>query len=373
MKRILVMILALMMSLSMGMSACAAEDGAAKSAPGGFSDVAADASYAEAVAWCSDNGIMNGVSETAFEPEGTLTRAMLATALYRAAGEPAVTGAPAFTDTQADTWYSNAVVWANAQGLVKGYGDGLFGTDDPVTREQLAAILWRYDGEKTLDQARISDRTAVSEYAAAAVDWVVGAGVMTYRPDDARFAPQDNATRAEIAAALFAYLSNREDAADGKTLVVYFSATGSTKAVAGYIADKLSADQFELTPAEPYTTADLNYNDSASRVSREHADEKLRAVKLTANTPANWADYDTVFIGYPIWWGIAAWPVNDFVTSNDFTGKTVIPFCTSASSGLGDSGKLLAEMAGAGNWQAGQRFSSGASRNTVEQWLATLK
>ncbi len=96
----------------------------------------------------------------------------------------------------------------------------------------------------------------------------------------------------------------------------------------------------------------------------------LRAAKLTENTPANWADYDTVFIGYPIWWGIAAWPVNDFVTANDFTGKTVIPFCTSASSGLGDSGKLLAERAGEGSWQAGQRFSGGAARTDVEQWYS---
>ncbi len=82
--------------------------------------------------------------------------------------------------------------------------------------------------------------------------------------------------------------------------------------------------------------------------------------------------YNTVYIGYPIWWGIAAWPVNNFVKGNDFTGKTVIPFCTSASSGIGDSGTLLAEMAGTGDWQDGQRFSSGASVSDVEDWVASL-
>lgn len=162
------------------------------------------------------------------------------------------------------------------------------------------------------------------------------------------------------------------DSEAGKTLVVYFSATGSTQKAAGYIADALGADQFELVPAQPYTTADLQWSNADSRVSREHEDESLRDVKLVVNAVENWADYDTVFVGYPIWWGIAAWPVNDFVKNNDFTGKTVIPFCTSSSSGLGQSGGLLAELAGTGDWQAGQRFSSGVSREQVAQWVSGL-
>lgn len=163
------------------------------------------------------------------------------------------------------------------------------------------------------------------------------------------------------------------NAADGnKTLVVYFSATGSTKKVAGYIADALGADQFELVPAEPYTTADLRWSNADSRVSREHDDESLRDVALVTNTVENWADYDTIFVGYPIWWGIAAWPVNDFVKNNDFTGKTVIPFCTSSSSGLGESGELLAEMAGTGDWQTGMRFTSRAAEADVAEWVNGL-
>ena len=166
--------------------------------------------------------------------------------------------------------------------------------------------------------------------------------------------------------------SESQPSSGGKTLVVYYSATGSTQRVAGYIADTLGADQFELVPAQPYTSDDLRWTDPESRVSREHDDESLRDVELAANTVDNWADYDTVFIGYPIWWGIAAWPVNNFIQSNDFTGKTVIPFCTSSSSGLGQSGELLAEMAGTGDWQTGQRFSSGVSQEDVSDWAAGL-
>ena len=158
----------------------------------------------------------------------------------------------------------------------------------------------------------------------------------------------------------------------GKTLVVYYSASGTTKRVATAIADAAGADLYEITPVEPYTSDDLNWNNSSSRVSREHDDESLRDFALTEINPTDWDSYDTVLIGYPIWWGIAAWPVDNFVKGNDFTGKTVIPFCTSASSGLGDSGNLLEEMAGTGDWQEGHRFSSGASDADAADWVASL-
>ncbi len=166
--------------------------------------------------------------------------------------------------------------------------------------------------------------------------------------------------------------NNTDSSSNSKILVVYYSATGSTKAVADTIADTTRADLFEITPVVPYTSDDLNWTNDNSRVSIEHNDESKRDVPLTKTTPDNWADYDTVFIGYPIWWGIAAWPVNNFVKGNDFTGKTVIPFCTSSSSGLGQSGDLLADMAGTGNWQDGERFSSGASSSKVESWVNGL-
>ena len=160
--------------------------------------------------------------------------------------------------------------------------------------------------------------------------------------------------------------------AKGKTLVVYFSGSGNTKRVAGYIAESTGGDLFELVPSTPYTGADLSWTTAGSRVNREHDDESLRDVPLVSTAPENFDEYDTVFIGYPIWWGIAAWPVNNFVKNNDFNGKTVIPFATSASSGMGQSGTLLRDMAGTGNWQEGQRFSSGASQSAVEKWIKEL-
>lgn len=158
----------------------------------------------------------------------------------------------------------------------------------------------------------------------------------------------------------------------GKTLVVYYSASGNTERVAKNIAEAAGADLFEIVPAELYTSDDLNWTNPDSRVSREHDDESLRDVPLTTTEVSDWDSYDTVFIGYPIWWGIAAWPVDTFVKNNDFTGKTVIPFATSSSSGMGQSGSLLADMAGTGEWQEGQRFSSGVSSDDVQSWVNGL-
>lgn len=166
--------------------------------------------------------------------------------------------------------------------------------------------------------------------------------------------------------------SEDTESAEGKTLVVYYSATGNTEEAAGYIAAAMGADTLELVPVEPYTDEDLNYNDDSSRVVYEHDNPDARAVELVESTVSDWESYDTVFIGYPIWWGIAAWPVDGFIAANDFTGKTVIPFCTSASSGLGESGELLAETAGTGKWLEGIRFSSSVSEADVQTWLEGL-
>lgn len=160
--------------------------------------------------------------------------------------------------------------------------------------------------------------------------------------------------------------------AEGKILVAYYSASGTTRGVAEKIADAAGADLFEITPAEPYTDADLDWTDDNSRVTREHEDESLRDVELETITPDNWDSYDTVLIGYPIWWGIAAWPVDNFVSGNDFSGKTVIPFCTSASSGIGSSGELLAALADTGDWQEGHRFSGSVSDADIMDWAASL-
>lgn len=159
----------------------------------------------------------------------------------------------------------------------------------------------------------------------------------------------------------------------GKTLVVYFSAQGHTKEVAQRIANNLGADIFELVPANEYTSDDLDWTDSNSRVTQEYENESLRNIELVSSTVDNWEEYDTVLIGYPIWWGIAAWPVDTFVKANDFNGKTVIPFCTSSSSGLGESGTLLAEEANGGNWLEGHRFRSNPLEEDVDDWTDSLK
>ena len=160
---------------------------------------------------------------------------------------------------------------------------------------------------------------------------------------------------------------------DGKTLVVYFSAQGHTEEVAQKIANNLGADIFEIVPTEQYTSDDLDWTDSNSRVSREYEDESLRNTELVSTSVDNWEEYDTVLIGYPIWWGIAAWPVDTFVKANDFSGKTVLTFCTSSSSGLGQSGKLLADEANSGNWLEGQRFRFNASDSDINNWTDSIK
>ena len=162
------------------------------------------------------------------------------------------------------------------------------------------------------------------------------------------------------------------EAAANKTLVVYYSASGNTRRVAEAIAQAANADIFEIVPTEVYTSDDLNWTNANSRVSREHDDESLRDVPLTTTEVPDWDSYDIVLLGYPIWWGIAAWPVDNFVKANDFTGKTVIPFATSSSSGMGQSGSLLAGMANGGDWQQGQRFSSGVSEADVQAWVNGL-
>ena len=345
-----------------------------------FTDVRSTDWFSDAVSYVQERGLMSGTSATNFSPNEPTTRAMLVTVLYRAAGQPDTTGQSSFADVLARDYFANAVAWASENNIVTGYSRTRFGSNDPVSREQIATLLWRYAGSPSAGSAQnFSDRNQISDYAADAVNWARANGIVNGRPGN-RFDPKANATRAEVATILRNFLSQQSNpdtpetptTTSSKTLVVYFSASGSTKAVAETIADELDADIFELVPTQPYSSDDLNWTVSGSRVNREHDDESLRDIALTQTTPANWDDYDTVLIGYPIWWGIAAWPVNNFVKNNDFTGKTVIPFCTSSSSGLGQSGDLLENMANGGTWQSGQRFSSGASSSTVREWAAGL-
>jgi flavodoxin len=171
-----------------------------------------------------------------------------------------------------------------------------------------------------------------------------------------------------------AVITNKLENATGdvpKVLVAYYSVSGNTERIANMIAETSGADKFVITPVDEYTDADLVWRDESSRVNQEHEDEN-RHVELISTEVEDFDSYEVIFIGYPIWWGDAAWVVDDFVKNNDFTGKTVIPFCTSSSSPLGESGTKLAALVGTGEWLEGKRFSSGADESEVKEWVGSL-
>ena len=158
-----------------------------------------------------------------------------------------------------------------------------------------------------------------------------------------------------------------------KILVVYYSATGTTERLANIIAKEMKADIFVLKPKQPYTSADLNWSNKNSRVVKEHElGVNNVSVELETTKVPKFDTYDTVFIGYPIWWGEAAWVVDEFVKNNNFTGKSVVTFCTSISTGTGESRKRLEKLAKTGNWVTGERFPSSFSEVSVKAWLKGL-
>lgn len=142
--------------------------------------------------------------------------------------------------------------------------------------------------------------------------------------------------------------------------------------MASVIAEATAGKLFQLEPVEPYTDEDLDWTDKNSRVTKEHENLEQREIEVVSTTIDGWESASVVYIGYPSWWGIAAWSVKSFVKANDFAGKTVIPFCTSASSGLEESGELLEELAGSGEWKEGMRFPSNASDEEVREWVESL-
>ncbi len=369
-------LLAVMLSFSIFVSAFAAVEDT------GFSDVLADAWYADAVTYCTENNLMSGTSETEFSPNESMTRSMLASVLYRMAESPSVTGTDSFTDTDEDAWYSDGILWASQNGIVSGYNNSVFGTDDTVTREQIASILWRYAGSPEAGLAEnFSDEEQISTWANDAVNWVQNSGYMSGKTGN-EFDPLGNATRAEVAAVLMRYqlgqavsVTEPEDDlntdTEQKVLVAYFSCTGNTESVANHIKNILSADIYEITPQEPYTVEDLNYSNNSSRSSIEMNDESARPA--ISGSVENMDDYDVIFLGYPIWWSDAPRIINTFLESYDFSGKTIIPFCTSGSSGIGSSAENIKNLAEDATWLDGHRFGSGATESDVRQWIDSLE
>ncbi len=156
----------------------------------------------------------------------------------------------------------------------------------------------------------------------------------------------------------------------GKALVVYFSCTGTTKDVALKIASEAKCSACEIEPVKPYTADDLNYNTKKSRAYKEQNDASARPE--ISGSVSDWDSYDTIFIGYPVWYSKAPRILCTFVENYDFSGKTVIPFCTSGSSGIGSSATELAELAKQGKWINGTRFAASVNSKDISEWLNAL-
>lgn len=347
--------LGLALGLALLLPACAArrgEDAGAPAAPmqtpagmaglsAGFSDVDSGAWYAGAVDYVREHGLMEGVGEGRFDPEGSLTRAMLVTVLWRQAGQPVVNYLMRFSDVDGGQWYTEAIRWAAGNRLVGGYGNGLFGTGDPITQEHLSLILQRITDEPVTDGIPGFDGSS--------------------RP----------ATRAQAAAAVMNCGTLGADPQANRILVAYFSATGSTRGVAEHIADIVGADLFEIAPEKPYTGADLDYRDASSRASREQDDPAARPA--IHGEVEDMGQYGVVFLGYPIWHGQAPKIISTFLEGCDLSGKTVIPFCTSGGSGIDGSEGALNALAPQARWRSGERFGAGASREAVKDWVDGLE
>lgn len=337
----------------------------------GFSDVAADVWYAEAVVYSRDNGVMGGTTDTTFEPNTSMSRAMLATVLYRIAESPAVSGTDSFTDTDDNAWYSNAVHWASQQNIIGGYGNDLFGTNDSVSREQIATILWRYEGspEAGVNTTEFSDMSAISDWAIAAVKWARENGIVDGKGGN-RFDPSGNATRAEVATILRNYLTkeiistpNPDPTTEtNKTLIVYFSmpettnpdnmtteeanstvvidgeVLGNTQYVAQLIQENTGADIFRIEPQTPYPTDHETLVDLA-----KEEQERSARPELAANVE-NLDQYDVIFLGYPNWWSDMPMILYSFLESHDLSGKTIVPFNTHGGSGFSSTINTIAQL-----------------------------
>ena len=162
-----------------------------------------------------------------------------------------------------------------------------------------------------------------------------------------------------------------EQTAEGGVLVAYFSATGTTKGVAEKLAGVVGGDLYEIVPAEPYSDADLNWNDRESRSTREQNDKSVRPG--IASETLDLSGYATIYVGYPIWWGEEPRILDTFMESYDFSGKTMIPFCTSGGSGIGSSGKNMERLTSGATWLDGSRFSGSVSEEELRAWADGLQ
>jgi flavodoxin len=329
---------------------------------------------------------------------------MLAVVLYRIAGSPAVTGTDDFIDTADGAWYADAVLWASQQGLVGGYGNGLFGTNDPVSREQIATILWRYAGNPAAETGDdFADESSIAAYATTAVDWARINGIVNGKEGN-RFDPKGDATRAQVATILMNYTETQQSEpstdpdsttnTETKVLVAYFSRygntnyngnvdavtsasivvqdgeqQGTTELIARMIAEETGGDLHLIETVDAYPT---DFNDVVDQNHQEAADGTRPA--LTGDIDVS--GYDVIFIGYPVWASSTPTPVLSFLESHDLSGKTVIPFCTHNGYGAGNSYSAVAQAstgATVGQGLAIEANDAATSQQTVEDWLDRLE
>ena len=392
MKKALSLLLSLALALGLAIPSMATE---------AYADVTGSEWYAEAANALREHGIMNGVENNSFGADRTFTRAQLATVLYRMAGSPGVTGEDSFTDTESGAWYSSAVLWSEQNSIVSGYGNGLFGTNDPATQEQLATMLWRDAGSYVVHG---SEETGASGYAVNAVRWLKAENLLN--ASGPAFEPKQAASRAQVADIVYRYLLLKEKYADvdatsgatrkadepgqsgtagGKILIAYFSragenynvgvvSEGNTAKFAKEIAAQTGGDLFEIVPVTAYPSS---YDDMLTVATKERTNNERPAIRDTVEI---FESYDTVFIGYPIWWGDLPMILHTFMESYDFTGKTVIPFNTHEGSGQsGTQSTIASKLSDATVLQGlamqgstAQMLKCDGSDATVRDWVEGL-
>lgn len=355
----------------------------------GFSDVASDAWYADAAVYVRDNGIMNGTSATGFSPEGDMTRAMLAAVMYRTAGSPAVSVGAGLHDVPDGAYYANAVAWAVSNGIVTGYGNGLFGPDDKVTREQIAAILWRYKGSPEISGTAQSfaDQSDISSYAVNAVAWARENGVINGM-SGGMFAPKNNATRAQVATILMNFLTKGNDQpATGEAqnvLIAYFTVpetsgvdavasasrvvdngevVGNVEFIAQNIQEQTGGDIFKIETVQKYPGTHQELLNFAA------AEGAANARPALSSKIADLDKYDVIFLGYPIWNADLPMPMYTFLDEYDLSGKKVIPFTAHGGSGFaGTISTIVGQEPGA----TVERNGFSVSRNSVAEAKADI-
>lgn len=404
----------------------------AVSDPPVFADAAAGSWYGDAVSWAAKSRLISGYGGGIFGAGDPATREQAVTILWRYAGSPESSAAERISDAaEVSAWAQKALRWAGANGILEGMTEG--GRFDPkanLKRGEAASMLYHYFmAEATEPQRKITLSAVGRSFEAVLYDTPAADALWERLPmtvtmqelngnekycDLPDALPTDAASPEEIqagdlmlfgASCLVLFYQSfptsysytplgrltdpsglaqalgsgsaeitfaRQEAGDpaGKTLVAYFSATGATRPLAEYAAEIMGADLYEIVPEVPYTDADLAYYTNG-RAGREQSDPAARPGISGGVTVMS--GYDVVFLGYPIWHGKAPRIVSTFLERYDFTGKTIVPFCTSHSSGIGSSDTDLHPLASGANWLAGRRFAGGTARDAMEEWISGLE